>query len=156
MRKFFSAIAVFALFSTMSAASASVPDEEVSLGGIPYGASMDYVRGIYGAPSKVSTTSQHPLWRGWVDTYHYGASVDVIFCNAAMVHADCKGNNGWATPAGITVGMTKETVLRLYGEPDSQGKGSFFYQSESNGNLGIKFLFNGAGKITSIHVGAFD
>ena len=73
-----------------------------------------------------------------------------------MVHTDCKGNNGWATPAGITVGMTKETVLRLYGEPDSQGKGSFLYQSESNDNLGIKFLFNGAGKITSIHVGAFD
>ena len=61
MRKFFSAIAALAMFSTMSAASASVPDEEVSLGGIPYGASVDYVRGIYGAPSKVSTTSQHPF-----------------------------------------------------------------------------------------------
>ena len=91
MRKIFSAIAVLAMFSTMSAVSASVPDEEVSLGGIPYGASVDYVRGIYGAPSKVSTTSQHPLWRGWVDTYHYGTSVDVIFCNDAMVPRGLQG-----------------------------------------------------------------
>lgn len=156
MRKVFSAMAALAVFSAMTAAFASVPDAEVSIGGIPYGASMDYVRSIYGAPAKVSTTSRHPLWRGQVDTYHYGTTMDVVFCNTAMVHADCRGNNGWGTPAGITVGMTKETVLRLYGEPDSEGKGSFFYQSESNGDHGIKFMFDDAGKIKSIHVGAFD
>ena len=156
MRRWFSTMVFLAVFSTMTAAAASVPDEEVSLGGVYYGASIDYVRGIYGAPSKVSTTNQHPLWRGWIDTYYYGGTVDITFCNALMIHADCKGNNGWATPAGITVGMDRETVLRLYGEPDRKEKGNFFYQSESNDHIGIKFVFNGAGKIASIHIGLFD
>lgn len=53
---------------------ASVPDSEISLGGIYFGASMQYVKSIYGTPDKKST----------------------IYVSE---------NNGFATPAGVIVGM---------------------------------------------------
>ena len=63
----------------------SVSDSEVSLGGIPYQASSDYVQSIYGRPSSSSTTYDHPLFPGRVTTWKYGDDVPEWLSDIAKV-----------------------------------------------------------------------
>ncbi len=138
----------------------SVSDSEVSLGGIPYQASSDYVQSIYGRPSSSSTTYDHPLFPGRVTTWKYGSSSIIIFVNGSVVHVSATANNGFATPAGAYVGMKASVLQSLYGTPTHQeqnknGRSYAFYRTESSEYVGIRFDCKN-GIITDINIGAFD
>lgn len=74
MKKWIPSLAAGAVL-TMSAAvcSAAVPSSALVAGGIEYGASEDYVRQVYGAPTEVET-KHHTVWNGEVTEYEYGDS----------------------------------------------------------------------------------
>lgn len=93
---------------------------------------------IYGKPS----------WKNqWESEWHYGNSVSIRFDEACVSSVTVTANNGWATPAGLTVGMNVNTAIGLYGDPDkSVTRGSktlyvYFvnYLRGGDGHLGIVF-----------------
>ncbi len=149
---------VAALFACLlmvpSLCLASVPVSEVSLGGIALGSSPDYVYQIYGRPDHSSTTYSHPLWTGKVTDWRYGNSVNVTFRNDQVIHVDVSANNGFATPAGITVGMKSSVPQNLYGSPDKHSS-SFMFYSAGNDYQGVRFQLRN-GVITVISIGWFD
>ena len=147
---------LFTMMMAMTVCMASVPDSEISIGGVSYGSSIDDVRNSYGAPDKVDTTNRHPLWRGFVDTYYYGSSFKVIFSDGNTLFISSTANNGLGTPAGVLVGMNRNTLRDVYGSPDGHASNYYFYQSESNSYVGLKFMLNSQGKITAIYAGSFD
>ena len=98
----------------MTVVSASIPPSEVSLGGIQAGATPQYVWNYYGKPEDIIQYHEDSMI---VTSYFYGAS-HVKFHDNEAVNIGVNLNNGWATPAGIRVGIAKEDVIRLYGQPD--------------------------------------
>ena len=83
---------------------------DVSLGGMQPRMSLDYVREIYG-PMKETTTHYDKHAVGYGDTVKIIPTADGRGVKSILVEA----NNGWATPAGITVGMSIDEVKKIYG-----------------------------------------
>lgn len=154
LKKYFIAF-VAAFFMLPVNCHASVPDSEVSLGGIYYGASMQYVQDVYGRPDKRSVTYEHALWRGEVATWKYGDSIVVIFSDKKVIHVGISANNGFATPAGVIVGMPYTVPQRLYGTPDLHASTYMFYHVSDSEYRGVRFSLKN-GVITTIDIGEFD
>ena len=96
-----------------STVSAEIAPEQAALGGITLGAPTSYVRSIYGTGS---VSREHGVL-----TYRYhGASVSFWSENGPgkVMNIDTWKNNGFATPAGVTVGMSSSILYDLYGQPD--------------------------------------
>jgi len=155
LRKYINVCIIGVLCMLPNRTFASVPDSEISLGGIYFGASMQYVKSIYGAPDKKSTIYDHPLWRGEVTTWKYGDSVVVTFSDKKVITVYVSENNGFATPAGVIVGMDYTVPQKLYGAPDNHGSSYLFYARESNPYEGLSFHLH-EGIITAIAIGASD
>ena len=85
--------------------------EDVSVGWIQPGMSMDQVRSIYG-PLKETTTHYDKHALGYGDTVKIIPSPDGATVKSVLV----EGNNGWATPSGIKVGMNIDEVTKIYGD----------------------------------------
>ncbi len=97
--------------SAMAGEAAWMTKDDVSVGWIQPGMSMDEVRVIYGPMKETSTHyDKHALG--------YGESVKIIPTKdgSAVKSILVNENNGWATPAGITVGMDISEVTRIYGD----------------------------------------
>lgn len=86
---------------------------------------MQYVKSIYGTPDK---------------------KVITVYVSE---------NNGFATPAGVIVGMDYTVPQKLYGAPDNHGSSYLFYARESNPYEGLSFHLH-EGIITAIAIGASD
>lgn len=125
LRKYINVCIIGVLCMLPNRTFASVPDSEISLGGIYFGASMQYVKSIYGAPDK---------------------KVITVYVSE---------NNGFATPAGVIVGMDYTVPQKLYGAPDNHGSSYLFYARESNPYEGLSFHLH-EGIITAIAIGASD
>ena len=106
-------VALLLMFSTVCMARVH-SNSQVSLGGIAPGSSGDYVIQVYGTPDRKSTKREDGMT---LTTYYYGSTVKVaILTNSNTVHhIYSTGNNGFYTPDGLGVGMSVETVYRLYG-----------------------------------------
>lgn len=125
LRKYINVCIIGVLCMLPNRTFASVPDSEISLGGIYFGASMQYVKSIYGTPDK---------------------KVITVYVSE---------NNGFATPAGVIVGMDYTVPQKLYGAPDNHGSSYLFYARESNPYEGLSFHLH-EGIITAIAIGASD
>ena len=84
MKKLLSAYIFCFIVITTGICSASVPDEQVALGGISYQSSSSYVKSIYGEPDRVTSTNNDPLYKT-VEKYYYGNSFLVEFSNSKAV-----------------------------------------------------------------------
>lgn len=116
MKKIITLLMFCCMFAITTMCNANpLPNSEFSLGGlcVGTGCTLDYAESIYGEPQLVSSGS-------FSNTYKYGDSVtlkgwrdrqNVVHINSISVTA----NNGWATPAGLTVGMDISVAKRLYG-----------------------------------------
>lgn len=98
-----------------STASAEIAPEQAALGGITIDASSSYVRSIYGE-GHISSIS------GGYEYQYNGASVlfwaEDYNITPRVKHVDTWKNNGFATPAGVTVGMNSSILNELYGAAD--------------------------------------
>lgn len=136
------------MMTCVSSAAGRISMSEVSLGGISIGSSMDYVRSVYGEPTKIKTESTP--YQSW-SYYRYGDSVEIaVLDNDNTVHKiQVTANNGFATPAGVTVGMDRKTLYSVYGKPMSSNSTSCFYSASAD--CGLTFTFNYySGKIIKI------
>lgn len=129
--------------------SAAVPESELSLGGIYYQAPKSYVEGIYGSPTSIGHGGYYE------DIWRYGESVSIGFVHNKVRNISVRANNGFATPAGVTVGMKRSTVYKIYGNPLNSDNTFMYYRTERSKYVGMKFTFKN-GVITSISIGEFD
>ncbi len=129
-------------------AFASIPDSEFSLGGITVGSSADYVKSLYGEPDKDSGV--RPGTDGNYYEYTYGSSLRIEFdANSNTVTGIfVMANNGFSTPAGITVGMDADVITQLYGTPFKNDRGIISYHEDGKW---IVFTTRN-GKITEIKI----
>lgn len=106
---------------TKNICSASMPYNEMSLGGITYESTYSDLIRTYGRPTYQNPGVEHEA------ECHYGNDVKIFYnsfqnkINTVIVTA----NNGWATPRGLTVGMNISTALDLYGSPEYSKSGAF-------------------------------
>lgn len=120
---------------------AMVPRSELSLGGISIFSTVDYMKSIYGQPDSVrdNGSTKMPVY-----TYAYGKSVTITSCGGRYTHViSVSANNGWATPAGVTVGMDISVLNRVYGNADrvwTKGSYKFYeYKATRDGLLYLTF-----------------
>ena len=132
--------------SLVAAPCAAVPRSELSLGGIPLRQkySVDDVKRIYGTPTRES-----------YGIMEYGDSVEILSDEAMISCIQVTEDNGWATPAGVHVGMAQEKVLSLYGQPDeSAAKGKktlhIYFDDDKRCVLGIVYGGNGKAALVTV------
>ena len=105
---------------------ATIPTSELAIGGIITGNDQNYVRSVYGAPTKMEyRTTPYSNTKNDV-TYTYGNSFSIRFYNDFALSIISKGNNGISTPSGIHVGSTFGEVKKLYGKPDPSPDRNYF------------------------------
>ena len=109
----FSIMAFFA--AQISICSAKMPPDEMCLGGIGYGTSIDELIALHGKPEA--------NYHGYETsaTYVYGGE------NLILIHYNRETqkihglhnlkNTEWTTPAGIGIGSDISDAVKLYGEP---------------------------------------
>lgn len=153
---------LWGLISMATVVFASVPRNELALGGVTLFTSLNNVQNIYGTPAKSFYNDEY-LGGGKVRVYKqlYGnGSFSVIATNYdGVVSVRTTENNGIATPAGIKVGMNATSLLAVYGAADykyADGNGnSVFVYSEKKTGVGVRdelrFTIN-SGKIAKIEL----
>ena len=93
---------------------ATMPRSEMFLGSLTIGSTVDEMKRIYGEPQKGYT------W-GYENANYmsiYGNNVMIDSWRSKIVGIHITANNGWKTPAGISVGTNIQRVFDLYGQPD--------------------------------------
>ena len=98
-----------------SFASAHIATEEIALGGIPAGGSFEYMKSVYGEPERNTEKGSHYQYR-------YGDSVFLFVLGDKVMSIKVTADNGFATPAGIAVGMNISDAVKAYGNPDFSAK----------------------------------
>lgn len=119
---------VMFLFICMTTSFASIPRNDMVIGGITIGSSLDYVEQVYGSPNELYYGDGDWL-TGQSLTYKY-----VNGNNLFKVVAGTKGNSnrrvysivcrerGLYTPKGLSVGMNFNEVKKIYGNGTSLKK----------------------------------
>lgn len=91
----------------------SMPSEQLVLGGISLNNSMQEVMNAYGSPK---------YYRKGLAYYGNGLEIQYFNDNyqSKIYEIRVTERNGFATPAGIEVGMTDDVIEKIYGRPDIQ------------------------------------
>jgi len=158
MKRIFTLTICFLIALSTACFARALPNSEFSLGGIcvTSGVTMSYVRSVYGSPTLVSDD-------GFTRTYRYGSTVTLKAwkTNAGeerVNYVKTTANNGFATPAGLTVGMSKSTMQGLYGVEDpyydkKTGYTEYMYPHMGSGaGAGMRILVDDDNTIRSIEV----
>ena len=103
-----------------SQAEAGVPSSECYIGKLHIGMDSDEVAALYGRPKAIRNERPHPLFRGKIVVWDYGALIgQVVFANDRIIRCSVTTPNpDLATPAGVTVRMKRAVMEDIYGEPD--------------------------------------
>ena len=133
-----------------------LPDSEFCLGGISMKGTVtiDYVRSIYGEPWLVSENN-------YATEYRYGDTVKIktqSFGSKRVFFIETTDNNGFSTPSGLSVSMTSEDMMNMYGSPRSERdlrSGGILYiygDKYRSGGAGMFIETNEQGVITMIQL----
>ncbi len=119
-------------------AKGSLKEEDLVLGGISYGASIEAVRAAHGEPHKIENKHK---WHGNtpVAVYDYANLFDLYVVDNVVRCIKVEDLNGLGTNKNIVVGSTMEDVIAAYGEPNFRDKDKIVYHLENNPSLGIMF-----------------
>ncbi len=134
-----------------------IPESDIAIGGITLGASVDYVRSIYGAPDSITDINNgkgsEPL-----TLFRYGDSFFVYLNqhSGRVAKVESTGNNGLKTPAGFAVGMKISDVARHYKDAGRSADGGKFYAYTAKWWKILAFQANDEGIITSISIYGTD
>lgn len=129
--------------------------DQMYLGGISCNSSREYVRSIYGVPTRIDGQE-----------YWYGNTFYISFLGSnnhwnvwSVVTTD---NNGIATAAGVTVGMDVSILNKLYGKaavfPQSRDDDVMIYNYHGYGEAIFKefFFYVRDNKIIKIQLSTYD
>ena len=135
MKKVLLSVITGSMILAGSTCSATVPADQLVLGGIQYGASISAVESAYGTPRK---SEREMKSYGEKVEYKYGNSEDF---------SDAK------TKAGIGLGMDAAALKNAYGAPDAIHEEDHIYYAAGMQGIGLKFEVK-YGKITDIKCGS--
>ena len=126
---------------------ALIDSDDLVLGGVTLGESYEEVEAQYGPPT------QRKIGGFWYGSIYYGDTVQMTIepdrdkpDTYYIYGVTSRGNNGLATPKGITVGSTEEEVLEAYGGPDrtffdhGDGGQNYMYYDNENFKRGAYLL----------------
>ena len=132
-------------------AEAKTQPQDIALGGIQLGATMERVRSIYGEPDhKTQSTNNGPFGR--VITWTYGNSFKLKFAGDShtVIDAETTANNGIKLPSGIGVGDNINAAKWHYDSMKQSAKNQ--YRFDCNWYLGVLLKTNNKGVIQSINM----
>lgn len=133
-----------------STCSATVPTDQLVLGGIQYGSSISAVESAYGMPRK-SEREMKPY--GEKIEYKYGNTLEFEFINGKVTEIKADDYSDARTKAGIGLGMDASALKNAYGAPDYIHEEDYIYYAEGQQGIGLKFEVK-YGKVTEIKCGA--
>lgn len=117
----------------------SLPDDQMVLAQISYGASIDAVKQAYGMPSEYDQEHKAGV-NGMVEEYEYNHAFKVWAVNGVVQRIKVDNMmSGYATGKGISIGSTASSVQEAYGQPDIMTNDRYVYRSASNPQLGLSF-----------------
>lgn len=128
---------------------ASIPADQIELGGIPYGASISTVENAYGRPRKAEREMKS---YGEKVEYEYGNSLEFEFINGKLTKMKADDFSDAKTKAGIGLGTDMAMVKKAYGEPDYIHEEDFIYYADGLQGVGLKIEIK-YGKVTEIKCG---
>lgn len=99
-----------ALMLTSSVGFATLQNDQIALGGITPGSTLERVKSIYGEPTQIGD-----------DEFQFGTGfiVEVKERDRNIVEkVVTMNNNGIKTPEGVRVGMNESAIESTYGRPD--------------------------------------
>ena len=150
MKKMLLSVVTGSMILAGSTCSATVPADQLVLGGIQYGASISAVESAYGAPRK-SEREMKPY--GDKVEYKYGNTLEFEFLNGKVVKIKADDYSDAKTKAGIGLGMDAAALKNAYGAPDAIHEEDHIYYAAGMQGIGLKFEVK-YGKITDIKVGS--
>lgn len=111
----------FALLVGGQICSAEIAQDRIGIGGVGFGSSMEYVNSIYGEPTNVDYGAVD--WGGQrvrAIKAKYGGRYTVVFVGNEQSAVDIiSTSTSFATPDGVTVGMSADELSGIYGDADS-------------------------------------
>ncbi len=158
--------AVLMLCQATAFAKHNMPEEEFCIGGLTPGCTFEYVKSIYGEPSKKDwKLVNHPRA---VDYYLYYDYDSTLFVRGISVGNSAEAelnatvmdivltDNSLSTSSGITVGMPYQAVVAMFGEGFKRthnGKTRYGYgKGNGRGAYSMGFDVDNAGIITQIGI----
>ena len=162
MRKIFLLATFLLLTINFTAAQAqTMPIKEMRVGGIGYGCLLEDVKEICGEPLKRETVMRERIHRvTWIYSPNFSVTAQTFVSRDLTPDEDMPvvgfslKDNSLSTPSGITVGMSYNEVVKLWGrgEPcDFDGRRGFYYTpSNSQKPVTLTFYVDDAYIITAI------
>ena len=152
MKKMLLSVITGSMILAGSTCSATVPSDQLVLGGIQYGASISAVESAYGAPRKSEREMES---YGEKVEYKYGNSLEFEFVNGKVTKIKAEDFSDAKTKAGIGLGASMDMVKSAYGEPDFIHEEDFIYYAEGMQGIGLKIEIK-YGKVTEIKCGVLN
>ncbi|MBQ7515194.1 MAG: hypothetical protein IJS96_02825 [Schwartzia sp.] len=110
MKKLLTAAIAAGMMMTATTALASLPSEEIAIGGIAPGATVEEAKTAFGAPVFEKKNGM---------TFGNGVVIDTKKKAPGIVHEiEADEHCAAATPAGVKVGMSADVLSEKYGEAD--------------------------------------
>ena len=161
MKKMLLAIVLLLLLCQSIAWAHWMPREEMYVGGVGAGCTLEYVTSIYGEPQEKRWFNTAGV-RGVTYIYSDAFSItgrtgkdDLRQEEELLVVGFSLKDNSLATPNGLTVGMPYETVSAMFGSVDKHtiGGRTFYSYGAPNSAVELTFYVNDKGIITEIYEG---
>lgn len=150
MKKVLLTILTGALLLAGSTCFATVPADQLELGGIQYGAPISAVESKYGTPRKYERERES---YGEKVEMKYGNTLEFEFLDGKLVKVKADDYSDAKTKAGIGLGSDVAALKQAYGEPDFISEEDFGYYAAGQQGIGFKFEVK-FGKVTEIKCGA--
>lgn len=106
------------LIAPPSSVLAEIAPDQAALGGIYLGDTASHVRSVYGRGKYMRGSVVYGSNPAYYSYRYNGLSIEFWAETGNVVTIDTWENNGFATPAGVTVGMNSSILNELYGNAD--------------------------------------
>ena len=147
------------LFGFASLAYAELSANRIALG-IQLGAKFEDAKKVFGVPERVTMEEvKSEAYGDFVEsTFIYEKeSIIVKFYNENAWRIESNSNNGWATPDGVTVGMSLKDMFARLGKEDiknpaENGETLYWYNHDTKQqvNVGNLYVFVKNGRVCRI------
>ena len=137
--------------STALAFHGTIAEEEINIGGIGIGTSLDYVKQVYGQPTEQKNYRNY-LGQGIEYNYNNLFIVDAAIKqngDTYVSYITCKAGN-LKTPSGFAVGTPYKNVTDKYSKFSMIEKNGFKIYTHFNGALYMEFKVDKQGLIKEI------
>ena len=147
------------LFAFTSLTYAELPANRIALG-VQLGAKFEDVKNVFGVPDRITMEEiKSEAYGDFVETTMIfgNNSVVVKFYNENAWRIESNGNNGWATPDGVTVGMPLQGMYDRLGKEDIKSPGEngetlywYNHDTKQQVNPGNLYIFVKNGRVNRI------